>query len=138
MYSRISFSHDNIITSPIVFQYDQLYVRMTHNLWVRCSSLFILHSYFENRKLSFWKMASLVTDDILTKRVKNIRNDGRVIFQVDSVSSLFLITSFTVGSPSKTHRVFGVPIPWMQLFENCAMDRIDFMCLPCVEGPTPS
>ena len=56
-------------------------------------------------------MASLVTDDILTKRVKNIRNDGRVIFQVDSVSSLFLITSFTVNSTSKAPRDFGVPIP---------------------------
>ena len=71
----------------------------------------ILHSNFENRKFSFWKMASLVTDEFLTKRVKNLHNDGRVIFQVDSVSSLFLITSFTVSSPSKVPRVFGVPKP---------------------------
>ena len=54
-------------------------------------------------------MASLVTDEFLTKRVKNLHNDGRVIFQVDSVSSLFLITSFTVSSPSKVPRVFGEP-----------------------------
>ena len=52
-------------------------------------------------ELSFWKMVSLVTDDFLTKRAKNLHNDGRVIFQVDSVSSLLLITSFTVSSPSK-------------------------------------
>ena len=53
-------------------------------------------------------MASLVTDDILTKRVKNIRNDGRVIFQVDSVSSLFLMTSFTINKhiyPQKVTKI---------------------------------
>ena len=66
-------------------------------------------------------MASLVTDDILTKRVKNIRNDGRVIFQVDSVSPLLLITSFTVSSPSKAPRDFGVPIPSMGRFECCVI-----------------